>query len=656
MNRVLSICAAMAALAVAAATATQQPPAPPPTAAEQRPLFRGGTHFVRVDAYPIQDGKIVEGLKPEDFEILEDGKPQKVESLDFIRFDTFTPEAARRDPSSQREGFDMAADPRYRVFVIFVDLAFSTEQGPVAEMNDVRRIQEPLVQFLNRVLGPQDLYGFLTSRNSAKDLVLGRKSTVTEAQINDLFRATHIEFDASDQLIGCPQAENLKRQHHADATYTALEGLIGQLGSIRQERKNVVLVTNELPRWKPTPDLMQRSGGQLPRIGTTRGRIGGSDPNSEGPANEALCATELQRLALIDFNGRYAELLREARKENVTFYVITPGGLRAPTVVNESAVKRTTDDLMLLAKETDGLAIVNTNDLGRGMQRIANDLAAYYVLGYYSTNTKWDGGLRTIKVRLTPSNVPVRARRQYRAPTEAEIAALSNSVSPPAASAAPTAREAALVALERASRPFAVYAAMAGKQLTAVVELSASSIQLGRWKQGADVEVVAVREDGSPVTTALGKIQAGSYATVIRVDAGVRPARVTMRLRGEGERETEDWIKLDPQASTLVGDPLVYRAANRITTRPVAVFEFARNERIRVEWPVLATLDRREVRLLDRSGKPLPVEIPLAEDQWTHGAVVEMSLSGLGHGDFLIELTAGAGSVVERRLLAFRLK
>ncbi|HVD93758.1 MAG TPA: hypothetical protein VNC21_15785, partial [Vicinamibacterales bacterium] len=498
----------------------------------------------------------------------------------------------------------------------------------------------------------------LTSRNSAKDLVLGRKSTVTEAQINDLFRATHIEFDASDQLIGCPQAEALKREHHADATYTALEGLIGQLGSIRQERKNVVLVTNELLRWKPTPDLMQRSAGQLPRIGTTRGRVGGSDTNTEGPATESFCASELQRLALIDFNGRYAELLREARKENVTFYVVTPGGLRAPTVLNESAVKRTTDDLMLLAKETDGIAIVNTNDLGRGMQRIANDLAAYYVLGYYSTNTKWDGGLRTIKVRLTPSNVPVRARRQYRAPTEAEIAALSNSASPPAASAAPTARETALIALERASRPFAVYAAMAGTQLTAVAEFSASSIQLGRWKQGADVEVVAVREDGSPLANARGKIDAGSYATAIRVplDAGVRPARVTIRLHGDGERDADDWVKVDPPASTLVGDPIVFRAANRITTRPVAVFEFARNERIRVEWPVLATLDRREARLLDRSGKPLPVEIPLAEDPATHAAIVEMSLSGLGHGDFLIELTAGAGSVVERRLLAFRLK
>src|SRR3954467_3268442 len=111
-----------AALAFAGAAA-QGPPAQPQTQAQQRPVFRGGTHFVRVDAYPTQDGKIVEGLKPEDFEILEDGKPQAIESLDFIRFDTFTPEAERRDPASQREGFDLAGDPRYRLFVVYVDMA-----------------------------------------------------------------------------------------------------------------------------------------------------------------------------------------------------------------------------------------------------------------------------------------------------------------------------------------------------------------------------------------------------------------------------------------------------------------------------------------------------------------------------------------------------
>lgn len=643
-------------------TAGQQQP-PPPTAAQQRPVFRGGTHFVRVDAYPTQDGRIVEGLEADDFEVLEDGTPQKIDSFDFVRFDTFTPDAERRDPSSQREGFDQAADPRHRVFVIFVDMAFSTERGPFAEFNDIKRIQQPLVQFLNRVLGPQDLYGFLTSRNSVKDLVLGQKSTVTEAQVADLFRASTIDRDEADQLDGCPNMAMLKPRHRADATYTALEGLVVQLGSIRQERKNVVFVSNELPRWRPSPELLQANGGTLPRVGISNGRIGAGDRNSVGMPNASYCAGELQRLAMIDFDGRYGLLVREARRENVTFYVITPGGLRAPTVVNDRAVRRATDGLMLLATETDGLAIVNTNDLSGGMKKIADDLAAYYLLGYYTTNTTFDGGLRTIKVRLKANGKAVRARRQYRAPTPVEIAALAAGVgttasSAPAVAAPPSAREAALTILERANRPFAAYAAVAGKEMTVVAELSAASILAGRWKAGAEVDVVAAGIDGTPMGRARGTLEPGSYAAAIRVPLTAEswPARISVRLRGAADATADEWVRMDGPPARLVGDPVAYRAASRIAPRPVAAFEFARNERIRVAWPVLATLDRREVRLLDKTGKALPVDLPLAEDPATHAVVVEMSLSGLGHGDYLVELTAGAGASVERHLLAIRIK
>src|SRR4051812_19937908 len=81
-----SLLAIFVALVIVAASrpwpvAAQAPQAAqPPTQAQQRPVFRGGTHFVRVDAYPAQDGRIVEGLKPEDFEIFEDGKRQTIES------------------------------------------------------------------------------------------------------------------------------------------------------------------------------------------------------------------------------------------------------------------------------------------------------------------------------------------------------------------------------------------------------------------------------------------------------------------------------------------------------------------------------------------------------------------------------------------------
>src|ERR1051326_9168437 len=234
----------MRALAIVAALLLLQSPSPqgpPPTQAQQRPVFRGGTHFVRVDAYPTKNGKIVEGLKPDDFEITEDGKPQAIESFDFIKYHTFTPEAERRDPISQRAGFDLAADPRYRVFVILVDMLFgNVHDGAVVQNGgDLHYIQSPLVNFLNRVLGPQDLYGFLTSRNSAKDLVLGQKTTTVDAQIDDLFRSAFIDRDDADDLDLCDKGLPLKTRFRLDQTYTALESLVSQLGSLREERKNV---------------------------------------------------------------------------------------------------------------------------------------------------------------------------------------------------------------------------------------------------------------------------------------------------------------------------------------------------------------------------------------------------------------------------------
>ena len=130
--------------------APQSTQPPPPTQAQQRPVFRGGTRFVRVDAYPVENGKIVEGLRPQDFEILEDGKPQTIDSLDFIRFDTLTPRPSGATRVSQQAGFDLAADPRYRVFVVYVDLTFTTSMDGV---ENLPLIQQPLVNFLERVIG-----------------------------------------------------------------------------------------------------------------------------------------------------------------------------------------------------------------------------------------------------------------------------------------------------------------------------------------------------------------------------------------------------------------------------------------------------------------------------------------------------------------------
>ena len=66
-----------------------------------------------------------------------------------------------------------------------------------------------------------------------------------------------------------------------------------------------------------------------------------------------------------------------------------------------------------------------------------------------------------------------------------------------------------------------------------------------------------------------------------------------------------------PNPSTLIGDAVVFRASPAGTSplRPVADFQFRRTERVHVEWPIRGTLDRREARLLNRSGQPLAVPV-----------------------------------------------
>lgn len=220
----------------------------------------------------------------------------------------------------------------------------------------------------------------------------------------------------------------------------------------------------------------------------------------------------------------------------------------------------------------------------------------------------------------------------------------------------PKQRELALAVLERSSRAFAVYCARRGTELTVVVEMSVAAIQAGRWKAGAEIEAVAASADGVPHAKAQAHLDAGTYATSIPLswNADAAPDRVTVTVRGAEEKPAEEWVRLYPSKDTLVGEPLVWRSANRITTRPVAAFEFARNERARIEWPMLAASDRRAARLLSRSSHVLVPSLTLTEDAERRVLVLDLPMSNLIKGDYLLDLEAAGAGVTERHLLAIR--
>lgn len=70
--------------------------------------------------------------------------------------------------------------------------------------------------------------------------------------------------------------------------------------------------------------------------------------------------------------------------------------------------------LLQLAKDTGGIFIRDTNDLAAGLERIDEDQHSYYLLGYSPTDARFDGTYRSIEVRVpSMKDADLQFRRGY---------------------------------------------------------------------------------------------------------------------------------------------------------------------------------------------------------------------------------------------------
>jgi VWFA-related protein len=650
----LALLAGALTLAMAAGPAANVPQDPQPQ--QRPPVFRAGATFVTVDAYPRRDNRIVEGLSKADFEILEDGKPQAVESFEFVRVPLNVPDAERRDPNTKEEGDRWAADAKNRVFVIYLDTLHVTAFGSL----ETRR---PLMTFLQRSIGPADVFGVMTPETPISQLLFGRRLETIESELTRYANwgqkelgGSVIPRDATEQRIAqCfNPPDGVIRLHRMDKLFTSLENLTVRLGGLRDERKHVLLVTQGwVPRAEATA-LLNAVGGGVPQVGlgpTGRLGIGG---RTDGGMDRGVCDAIATHLAGVQFDRRFRDLLTLAQRANVSFHPIDVAGLS--TDPGQSGRVQT---LMTLAENTDGHAIVNTNDITAGITRIADDLAAYYLLGYYSTNTKLDGRYRRIEVKVTQPRVRVTARQGYLAPTEANLRASEAAATAKPAGPSPAEEALGVLARLRASAEMHTYGTASDDAVTIVAEIVSREIELGRWKAGGAVAVTLTGADGKTVDAPPVPIAPGARSAAVRVpiaDAGTGPWTAAVRVSGDGS--LSDRIEIAPAASGLIGEALAFRAtpSPRSPLRPMADFLFRRTERVHVEWPVRGTLDQRAVRLLDRRGQALPMPVA-AIDAGTPERpllVVDLNLAGLTEGDYVIEVRAGRGTESTTRYLPFR--
>jgi VWFA-related protein len=453
-------------------------------AAQQGTQFRTGVNFVRVDVYPTtKEGQHVGDLASADFEVLEDGVRQRISTFEHVTVQrgVYTPVVERIEPGSTQEEQQAAMAPRGRLFVIFLDQAHVSDptqpyRDPATPPDDVPNplgppakritleIDKALTAFLDRMLGPDDLVAVMTQWMQPGQITFVRRPDSIEEFLRTSWAersSAHTSDPEEMRFARCPWPPETFLKRREERTLSAARRLVRYLDGLREERKSVLLVTegwmlfarnNSAPRKGPLvlpdpPGVYVGRDGKV-HVGTDR---------IDGRANLWDCDAEAARLSQLDSQASLRDLIDEASRANTAFYPIDPRGLaasdpssvplgrdpgldlyreallqegftpeqvdRMSTVLQgQAALDVRLGGLKTLANSTGG--IMNTsNDLTSVVQRIADDLSSYYLIGYSSTNTKTDGTYRRITVRVKREGVQVRARKGYYVPTSEELAA-----------------------------------------------------------------------------------------------------------------------------------------------------------------------------------------------------------------------------------------
>ena len=111
------------------------------------------------------------------------------------------------------------------------------------------------------------------------------------------------------------------------------------------------------------------------------------------------------------------DALRELQKNDCLFYSINPSG--SAIGLNNKISLKGQGFMESMSSQTGGKAFVpeKINDLEAVFRQIAEELQAQYLLGYYSTDKRADGGFRQIAVRAPKRpDLRLRARQGYYAP------------------------------------------------------------------------------------------------------------------------------------------------------------------------------------------------------------------------------------------------
>jgi VWFA-related protein len=419
-----SLVAWLALLAGAALAVVQAQAPPTPTQDRQAPAvtFRVDINFVEIPAVVVdREGRFMEGLRQEDFEIFEDGKPQTIASFSVVEKGRdrlgprlFLKQAAEPDVQTNAVPFDG------RLYVLLMDDLHVQASNSARTRQAARLFVESQVGDgdLAAVVctggGPGASQDFTSNRALLLDAIerfMGRSlPPSTESRIEDYTNPLRSGRSTSSRGGGPPKDSAAdERAYNARVTLGTIRRLSDALAAIRGRRKAVVLFSEGMDAaiGNITAGATQTEGASVNASNLLPGAAG----ETQRDARDTISAAIRANVSIYGVSPRGLDL--EGGRADLAVPVSADPELRLDLSSMEADRTRQSDGLQVISSETGGFAAINTNDFARAFDRIREDNSRYYLLGYYPADSARNGKYHTLDVRVRRPGVSVRARAGY---------------------------------------------------------------------------------------------------------------------------------------------------------------------------------------------------------------------------------------------------
>jgi VWFA-related protein len=393
-------------------SAAQQPvssPAPKPAPAGQRPqqpededVVRITTNLVQVDAVVTdKSGRVVTDLRPEEVQVFEDGKQQRISHFSYIV--TGAEESAA--PVTRPSVVDKSAPPVppsrlkpeniKRTMAIVVDdlgLSFqSTAYVRTALRKYVNEQMQPgdLVAIVRTAGGMGALQQFTSDKrqlNAAIERIRyylgGRAGVGAFAPLgsNTVAAAGDNQQAASDEL------DRFREDVFAVGTLGAIGYVIRGLREL-PGRKSIILVSDGIKIFNGVNLNRDKNFGSASTDPASDNRVLRALQRLTDQANRAsVVIYSMDARGLPSFGLQAADSTAPGPGQAA----ISPDQLEQQLSDRRSDYFESQNGLNYLAQQTGGFFIHDTNDLGRGIRRVLEDQRGYYLIGYRPEESTFD--------------------------------------------------------------------------------------------------------------------------------------------------------------------------------------------------------------------------------------------------------------------------